>query len=397
MKLYFRATLWMISTSIVAIFVSQFLSLANVLLVFFMGVLITAATTSVGPAVWSAILGFLGYNFFFAEPHYTFRMIEKQEIFTILFFLFISIITGNLAARLRQKISALQNNQTIIQSLLTLSRKISAAPDEETIIKISSEHIKEIFNVDTFFIQHESNHSHHELTCVYQSNNNFSINLSDSKILNAATSSWENKKSLGWVKDFHEFWFIPIFSDIRVYKLLVIFKNESSPTPDELHQMEALSKQIAQALERSQLVTDLEESKIQGETEQLRSALLTSVSHDLRTPLTTMIGAISSLIQYDEKISLTDKKELLKSTLNEAERLNRYIQNLLDMTRLGYGELKLNRDWISLEDLINSAMSRLHTLLTPFILKIDIDPSVPLLYAHGAFLEQALVNILENA
>ncbi len=129
----------------------------------------------------------------------------------------------------------------------------------------------------------------------------------------------------------------------------------------------------------------------------MRSALLASVSHDLRTPLTAMRGSIDSLLALGEAIPLDDRRELLEGTRNEAERLDRYIQNLLDMTRLGHGSLKLARDWVAPGDIVGSALARLHAVLAPLQVHTDVPAELPLLFVHAALIEQALVNVLENA
>ncbi|WP_263597245.1 sensor histidine kinase, partial [Pseudomonas fluorescens] len=159
----------------------------------------------------------------------------------------------------------------------------------------------------------------------------------------------------------------------------------------------ALSQPLAQALARAQLAEDLEAARLHGETEQLRSALLASVSHDLRTPLTSMRGSIDSLLALGEAIPLEDRRELLEGTRDEAERLDRYIQNLLDMTRLGHGALKLARDWVSPADIVGSSLNRLRAVLAPLQVSTDVPSQLPLLYVHAALIEQALINVLENA
>jgi two-component system sensor histidine kinase KdpD len=124
---------------------------------------------------------------------------------------------------------------------------------------------------------------------------------------------------------------------------------------------------------------------------------LASVSHDLRTPLTAMRGGIDSLLALGEAIPLEDRRELLEGTRDEAERLDRYIQNLLDMTRLGHGALKLARDWVSPGDIVGSALNRLRTVLAPLQVSTHVPAELPLLFVHAALIEQALVNVLENA
>ncbi|WP_257945718.1 sensor histidine kinase, partial [Pseudomonas plecoglossicida] len=148
---------------------------------------------------------------------------------------------------------------------------------------------------------------------------------------------------------------------------------------------------------RARLAEQLEAARLHGETEQLRSALLASVSHDLRTPLTAMRGSIDSLLALGEAIPAEDRRELLEGTRDEAERLDRYIQNLLDMTRLGHGGLKLARDWVAPADIVGSALNRLRLVLAPLRVHTDVPAELPLLFVHAALIEQALINVLENA
>lgn len=166
---------------------------------------------------------------------------------------------------------------------------------------------------------------------------------------------------------------------------------------DRLLEVRNLCDQAAIALERTQLVAEIEKERINIETEQLRSALLASVSHDLRTPLAAIIGSTSSLLELHGALKAEDSRELLSTIDQEARRLDSYVQNLLDMTRLGHGSLKLNRDWVDLHDIIASATARLADRLSRQQLEVAIPPGFPLLWLHGALVEQAFFNLLDNA
>lgn len=146
-----------------------------------------------------------------------------------------------------------------------------------------------------------------------------------------------------------------------------------------------------------QRLLELSAARLAEEQERLRSALLSSVSHDLRTPLASIIGAASSLRTLDAQLSRQDRFALLDGVLSESERLNRYIQNLLDMTRLGHGDMKIERDWVAFDDLVASARKRLGSALEGFQVEQHWPKELPLLYVHPALIEQALVNVLENA
>ncbi len=193
-------------------------------------------------------------------------------------------------------------------------------------------------------------------------------------------------------------WWWPLSAEEGPLALLGVAPLDGQPlSPQRRRLLAALGQPLAQALARARLAEDLEAARLHGETEQLRSALLASVSHDLRTPLTAMRGSIDSLLALGEAIPPADRRELLESTRDEAERLDRYIQNLLDMTRLGHGGLKLARDWVAPGDIVGSALNRLRAVLAPYRVQAIVANDLPLLYVHAALIEQALINVLENA
>lgn len=145
------------------------------------------------------------------------------------------------------------------------------------------------------------------------------------------------------------------------------------------------------------LASRLRDAMASSEREKLRSALLTSLSHDLRTPLASVIGAASSVLAYEQTLSANDKRILLQSVLDESERLDRYVQNLLDMLRLDSGRIQLNRDWEDLRDLVSAASRRLRLAARGFRVCTAIDDDAHLVFVHGDLVEQVFVNLLDNA
>lgn len=171
--------------------------------------------------------------------------------------------------------------------------------------------------------------------------------------------------------------------------------NELSPFDREL--ILAMLQQGANTWRRIQLVSDLESARVKTEIEQLRSALLSSVSHDLKSPLSAMMGAAESLKLLNKQLLEADRNELLDTILQESRRLDSYIQNLLDMTRLGHGTLSIERDWVSADDIIGSVLGRLKRYFPNAIVEYHREKEPPLLFVHAALIEQGLFNILENA
>jgi two-component system sensor histidine kinase KdpD len=169
------------------------------------------------------------------------------------------------------------------------------------------------------------------------------------------------------------------------------------PDADRRSLAMAMVQDIGQALDRARLAHELEGARVQGETERLRSALLSSVSHDLRSPLASMIGSAGTLLSYDAQLPANERHELLQAILGEGQRLDRYIQNLLDMTRLGHGTLQLHRDWVDAGEIVAAAVSRMHKLFPDVRIDMHLPTDTVLLHVHPALIEQALFNILENA
>jgi two-component system sensor histidine kinase KdpD len=194
-------------------------------------------------------------------------------------------------------------------------------------------------------------------------------------------------------------WFIPLLVEGGCLGSVGLrFPESATRLENEARQMaEAMVQQVALVADRVRLAADLETARVESETERLRTALLSSVSHDLRSPLASVIGAASSLAAYGETMPPADRQELLHSIRSEGERLDRYIQNLLDMTRLGSGQLKLERDWIAFHDVLGSAVGRLAKAYPALEVQTVIKNELPPISAHGALLEQALFNVLENA
>ena len=194
-------------------------------------------------------------------------------------------------------------------------------------------------------------------------------------------------------------WFLPMRDEQRTLGVAGLrFAAGTRRLAFEQQRMaEAMVADIAQAALRTRMVADLEQARVTGETERLRSALLSSVSHDLRSPLASIIGSAGSLASYGKAMDEDDRAALLRTIQLEGERLDRYIQNLLDMTRLGHDGLSLNRDWIGVDELVGSVATRLHRYQPDVVLDIRLPHDLPPIWVHPALVEQALFNVVENA
>jgi len=370
---------------------SGLLELPNISLVFLAAVLLVAVRSSRGPALFCALLGFLAYDFLFIPPAFSLTINREQDVLTLAFFLLMALLTGDLAARQRRQLQALRLTQRETLALLDFTRQLSAASDRQAVVSVTLKHLGGSGqHVCLLLPEDQAGLAPHPSDLL----------LADNERI-AAEWAWKQEKPAGCGTDTlpsGRWWWWPLLAEGGSLAVLGVRRDDAQPLDHaERRHLASLAQPLAQALARVRLSEDLEAARLHGETEQLRSALLASVSHDLRTPLTVMRGSIDALATLGEAIPASDRQELLDATRQEAERLDRYIQNLLDMTRLGHGSLQLARDWVDPGDILASALQRLQPLLAGLQVTTQVEAGLPLLWVHPALIEQALVNVLENA
>lgn len=348
----------------------ELLPAASLSLLYLASVLIVAIGTSTRPALWSALLSFLAYNFFFTEPRFTLFILHREDIITALVLVLVALLTGQLAARLREKVDALETSIRWNQGQMALAQALSDCMDALALITVFSSHLKERFS-----------HRPCRIERLPEVEAGAAMEMCSESIL----LKEEMTGYCLYVRD----------QDAQVQGLS--FRFNADQLPDLKVQLNSAVELFKLAWSRIQLAQRLQRETLEKEREQLRSALLSSISHDLRTPLATMIGSVSTLIDLPESLSQEQKRELLDNTLSEARRLDRYIQKLLDMTKIGQGELKLERDWVGVDEVLNVALRRLQPLLKGQRIDVVCQPDLPMFNLHAALVEQAIFNVLENA
>ncbi len=385
----FRATAYMGAIGVVFVSVGMAFLLhrlmphASLSLVFLTGVLIVSARTGLGPSLFASVLSFLAFNFFFTPPYYTLEVADDGDVATLVFFLIMAAITGNLAARMHQEMDKRRASLRRISNLYEFSRRMSSAAGTEAVLEALADHLAHSIGTSVAVLITQPGEAP-----------TIRAQVGPRKILqqNDAEAAWSQG---GTEPIAGESWhFLKLATNQEPMWMVAIHQHIDN---EQIDLARSLCDQAAIALDRTQLVDDLEQARLVSETEQLRSALLSSVSHDLRTPLASIIGSTTSLLEYGESFSIENRKELLATVVEEAQRLDRHIQNLLDMTRLGQGNLTLKRDWVDLHDIVFSAVNRLRDAIKDLPVNADISADVPLLWVHGILIEQALVNLLDNA
>ncbi|WP_412841116.1 DUF4118 domain-containing protein, partial [Aeromonas dhakensis] len=363
---------------------SHWLPPASLPMLFVLGVLATALTTSLVPAILAAVLGFVGHNLLFTVPYFSLSVASHSDLLTLFVLLIVGITAGRLASRQRQQLVGLRETQQLGNALLSLSQGLATASSPVEVLRQGSQAIslalgQPVFALDRHY-QYWAGSTEHKPGQTDKAAIDWCLAQKQSAGAHTATLNAAEAQ-------YHH------LSDELVLGILLANPLASSAE----HQLQALLTDIRAALARIDLNERLADSQLQAETDRMRAALLSSVSHDLKTPLATIIGAGSTLLEYGDRISSEDRSELLHSVQEEARRLHSYVQNLLDMTRIGSPDFQLKRDWVDLADLVENARRRLDSSWRQHKLLVHFDQQIPRLYVHGALIEQVLVNILDNA
>jgi two-component system sensor histidine kinase KdpD len=379
----------------VAMALHEWLGITNVALVFLTAILIGAVLYGLGPSVFACFLAMLAYNFFFLPPLYTFTIADPENVVALFFFSVVAVIASNLAARVRgQALSArLRARQT--DDLYQFSRKLAAAVTLDDLLWATAHQIAMMLKVRVVVLLPE--------------NGSIAVragfppeDMLDAADLAAAKWSWEKNHIAGRGSDTlpgAKWLFQPLRTGRGPLGVVGIIRDEPGPllTPDQQRLLDALADQAALAIERVNLARDLHQARLQVETDRLRSALLTSISHDLRTPLASILGSATSLRSQDAILDRQTKEALLGTIIEESDRLNRFIGNLLDMTRLESGAIRPRTGLNELSEVIGSALQRASKILTGHRIDVNLPPNLPMLALDMVLFEQVLFNLLDNA
>jgi two-component system sensor histidine kinase KdpD len=385
-----------LGAGLIAAVAEYFIPLPSLSIIFVLPVLVSALRFGLWPSVVASLLSFVVYRYFFTEPRFAFAVASTQDFFTLVFFFAVALSTGRVAARSREQAEASRQTARRTAKLYDFSRRIAAAASRDDVLWAVVHHVAATLQCRSLVLL-PSPETGLSIAAGYPPEDH----LTDAATA-ASDWAWRHGKPAGWKSDTlpsSEWLFMPLRTATGPVGLLgVAFDQpESILAPEQRRLLDAVSDQAAVAIERTNLATSIEDARIMTETEQLRSALLSSISHDLRTPLVSIIGSATSLVTFGDTLSVENRRELLETVLEEAERLNRFVQNLLDMTRLGYGALKPKRDWVDLHDVVGSAIERLKQALAPYHITTDVQAGMRLLYVDPVLLEQVMVNVLDNA
>lgn len=367
----------------------------NVDLVFLTAVVSAAVRYGLWPSLLASVTASLCYNFFFLPPVYTFTITDPTNVAAFFFFMLIAIVVSNVAARVRtQAVSALDRVRTT-EPLYAFSRKLASTAKLDDVLWATAYQIALMLKVRVVLLLPDNGVI--SVKAGYPPEDEL-----DKADLAAANWAWGNDRPAGRGSDTlpgAKRLFLPMRTGRGPIGVIGIDDDRTGPllTPDQRRLLDALVDQGALAIERVQLVEDMDRVQRNVESDRLRAALLTSISHDLKTPLASVLGAASTLRDLAARLSDTEKADLLATVIDESERLNRFIANLLDMTRLESGAVAPNAVRLDLADIIGSVLRRAGKILAQHNVRLDVAPDIPMLELDAVLFEQVLFNLLDNA
>jgi two-component system sensor histidine kinase KdpD len=360
--------------------------------IYMAAVLATGVTQGARPALSAATLAFLTYNFLFLQPLYSFAIGAPTDVLTLLVFWGAALATGLLAGRVRGQALAASRRASAVSALLAASQSLSGARDRNEAARILAEQTAAAGAGAVVLLP-----SGDELEVVAGAPALPHLGVTD---MTAARWAWERGEHAGHgtgALPQSRWTFRPLDGVRGRAGVAGIAAGGLAPGSDEERLALALLDQGAVALERADLAGRAVETETLQRTDRFRTALMNSVSHDLRTPLSTVLGASTTLIDLGDKLRPAVRKDLLLSIREEAERLSRYVGDLLDMTRLEGGGLNIRSDWTDVRDVLNAAARRIDRRLSDRTVTRDFPDRLSLVMVDQGLLEQALVNIIENA
>lgn len=382
-----------IATAIAALFDWVGLTDANLVMTYLLAVVVSAVRLGRGAAILSSVAGVLLFNFFFTSPRLTFVVDNPEYIYTFAVMLVITLVVSALTARIRDQIELSREKERRTELLYRISDRLAGIPGELQLIQAAKEELLSIFSGEISFFLIRSG----ELRLASRETEDIA-DWSDSYA--AAKWVFDHHQMAGWGTDAipdAQALYIPLSTPNATVGVLAWKPGDSEQllSFERRQLLKVIATQIAMALERDRLVQETQALLAQADAEKLRSSLLTTVSHDLRTPLTSIAGSASTLAEQD--LDRETRRALANGITEEAERLNQLLENLLQLTRLESGILRVNKEWQPIDEVIGSALQRQKRILDERQVNIDL-PSEPLwVPIDGLLIEQVMQNLLGNA
>jgi two-component system sensor histidine kinase KdpD len=392
---YMWASLGVAFCTLLCFLLSEFLAATNLAMIYFASVVAISLRWGRWPSILSAVLSVAAFDVFFVQPFGTLAVSDTQYLFTFAVMLLIGLIVSELTARVRAQADAARNRERRTAALYEMSRELSGLPTREAVAQTARRLIKTALDIDAWVVVPSG-----ESTLV--SADPTPEHPLPSKDQGVIKWVYEHRQAAGFGTDTlpgSDGLYLPLAVPGGIVGVLGGRPpHEHAPLDTyQVQLLKAFAGQLSVAIERCNLALEAERIRLQVETERLRNSLLSAVSHDLRTPLATITGSASTLVENQEQLSSIDRHELAESILGESERLNRLVGNLLDMTRLDAGAVTLHREMQPIEEVVGVVLHRLQRDLRQHRVETCVSNQLPPVPIDATLIQQVLVNLLDNA
>ena len=375
---------------------SRYFERSNLIMVYLVGVMIAAARWGRGPSLLAAVLGVAAFDFFFVPPFLSFTVADAQYVVTFAVMTAVAAIVSTLTVRIKEQAETARQRERRTSALYSLSRELASTRSLNSMIAAVRRHVDEVFDASTaVFLEGGGG--------LLELRGDGGPAFADD-VKERAVAQWVHEHSamagqgtttLAGAKALY----LPLVGSRGPVGVLAVQRTSGLPAlgTEAMHLLETFANQAALALERALLAREAHRSRLEAEGENLRNVLLAAVSHDLRTPLAAISGAASSLVFSDDRLDHGSRRELVLTIREEAERMARLANNLLDMARLQSRGVILRREWQPLEEVIGAALEQLDLPLRGREVVLQLPEDLPLVAIDEVLVERVLVNLLENA
>jgi two-component system sensor histidine kinase KdpD len=393
---------WLLSVGTVSVctaiapLMRSYASVVDAAMLYLLGIVLVTSRTGKGPSLLATLLSVAAFDFFFVPPFYTFSVHDVRFFLTFAVMFIVAFVISRLTLRIREQANAARQRERRTAALYSLSRELVREREIPQLSTIAIKHISELFSSKVVILIPNEKGS---LSVAVTGPETFALDRNE---LGVAQWCLDHRQRAGLGTDTlpgASALYLPLFTSSRSVGALGILPGPPLAMFDreQIHALESFANQIAMAIERALLAEEAQRALLKAETEALRSTLLSSVSHDLRTPLAAITGAATALLQRDITIDRQGRQELVRTIQEEADHLNQIIRNVLDMTRLESKAIRVKKEWQSIEEIVGVALNRLSEGLKGRELTVHIQKDLPLVAFDPLLIEQVLMNLLDNA
>lgn len=397
---YLSAPVMTLFCTVLLLPVRPFVEPVNLVMAYLIGIVSLALRYGRGPSLMATLLAALCVNFFFVQPYYTFKVSDEQHVITFAVLLLTGMIIGTQTSRLRLQAISARRREKNTATLFAMSRELTGNRGKVTLAQIAAQHVADVLDSDVFLWLTDERD---QLQTLVTETEGETPGVDPVREESVARWTFTHRQNAGLGTDTMpsaKALYVPLMGSGGVVGVIGVMPRDVDITAyssDKVELLETLATITASALERATAAELVEKTLIESESEKLRNILLSSVSHDLRTPLAAITGSASTLLIEGDKIVEEYRKELLRTIHEEGARLARMVTNLLDVSSLESGSVKLNKEIYFIEELVGSALMRVEQKLSKHKVVTEIEHGLPLLRIDGLLIEQVLINLLENA